>query len=213
MVIVTTTSKEYVYNGTAWIELGDEVLYATKAEVAAISTDLTADIAGLEADVAYLSDQISTVADTYATKAELNDVSVALSTDYQGKIDGLSDTLAETRTVLDTVSSDYLTSTDKTELIGTISTVSAEAIVSANSYTDTEIGSLSATTAALVAETSAATVNTVVGQSTDLSSADTVYGAKQYIDDKIDELTNGFLILDCGNSALRTGEPTAPFSA
>ena len=35
IVIVTSTSKEYVYNGTEWIELGDEVLYATKAEVSA----------------------------------------------------------------------------------------------------------------------------------------------------------------------------------
>jgi len=55
IVIVTTTSKEYVYNGTAWIELGDEVLYATKAEVAGVSAELTSDIAGLTADVGYLS--------------------------------------------------------------------------------------------------------------------------------------------------------------
>ena len=46
VVIVTSTSKEYVYNGigqyqlTNWIELGDESLYATAAEVQAMSTDI-----------------------------------------------------------------------------------------------------------------------------------------------------------------------------
>ena len=35
IVIITSTSKEYVYNGNEWVELGDEVLYATKAEVSA----------------------------------------------------------------------------------------------------------------------------------------------------------------------------------
>jgi hypothetical protein len=33
VVIITTTSKEYVYDGSDWIELGDESLYATKAEL------------------------------------------------------------------------------------------------------------------------------------------------------------------------------------
>ena len=32
IVIVPGTSKEYLYNGTAWLELGDEVLYAKKAD-------------------------------------------------------------------------------------------------------------------------------------------------------------------------------------
>ena len=32
IVIVPSTSKEYLYNGTAWLELGDEVLYAKKAD-------------------------------------------------------------------------------------------------------------------------------------------------------------------------------------
>lgn len=49
VVIVIATSKEYVYNGEAgsaylstdWIELGDEQLYATKAEVDVIRSQLT----------------------------------------------------------------------------------------------------------------------------------------------------------------------------
>ena len=43
IVIVTSTSKEYVYNGSGqylsanWVEIGDESLYATTAEVQALS--------------------------------------------------------------------------------------------------------------------------------------------------------------------------------
>lgn len=55
VVIVIETSKEYVYNGRAgeaylstnWIELGDEKLYATKAEVDVISSQLIANDAYL----------------------------------------------------------------------------------------------------------------------------------------------------------------------
>ena len=221
VVIIPSTSKEYVYNGSAeaeysvdnWVELGDEDLYATKAEVATISGQLTSDIAGLNGDVDYLSGQITAITSDYATKAELNDVSVALSTDYQGKIDGLvgdvnyisgeitsiADTYATKEYVdgisaalsgdyqgkidglaatLNTVSSDYLTSSDKTELVGTIATVSGETLVSANAYTDEAVAALS-------------------------------------IDDYIkhgecvQSDLSGFFVLDCGGSGLRTDEPTA----
>ena len=60
VAIITTTSKEYVYNGESWIELGDEVLYATKAEVSTISAKLTADID-------YLSGQIDETNTTLGT--------------------------------------------------------------------------------------------------------------------------------------------------
>ena len=221
VVIIPSTSKEYVYNGSAeaeysvdnWVELGDEDLYATKAEVATISGQLTSDIAGLNGDVDYLSGQITAITSDYATKAELNDVSVALSTDYQGKIDGLvgdvdylsgeitsiADTYATKDYVdgisaalsgdyqgkidglaatLSTVSSDYLTSSDKTELVETIATVSGETLVSANAYTDEAVAALS-------------------------------------IDDYIkhgecvQSDLSGFFVLDCGGSALRPDEPTA----
>ena len=64
---------------------------------------------------------------------------------------------------------------------------------------------LSADVTTLVSDTSA----TLVGKSGDLSSADTIYGAKKYADDKVNELSSGFLILDCGGSSLRSGEPEA----
>ena len=64
---------------------------------------------------------------------------------------------------------------------------------------------LSADVTTLVSETS----STLVGNDTDAPSANTIYGAKKYADDKVNELSSGFLILDCGNSTLRSGEPTA----
>lgn len=228
VVIIPSTSKEYVYNGEAeaaysidnWVELGDEVLYATKAEVATIS-------GGLTADVSYLS----------------------------GQIDATNETL-------NTVSSDYLTSTDKTELETLVGTTSAETLVSANAYADSKFAGLSdyytkdevdAISTALstdyfgkikavddklsdyalcadVTSEIAAAKSEVIGKETDLSSADTVNGAKayaeDYTDEKIADLDNGlsdyikhgecvqsdlsgFFILDCGGASLRTDEPTA----
>lgn len=102
VVIITSTSKEYVYNGSAkapysvdnWVELGDEVLYATKAEVATISAGLTSDIAKLTANDEYLSGQITSITSNYATKTELTNAANALSNDYNSKINALSDTYA-----------------------------------------------------------------------------------------------------------------------
>ena len=233
VVIIPSTSKEYVYNGSAdeeysvdnWIELGDEVLYATKAEVATISGELTSDIADITADVDYLSGQIDA-----------------------------------TNTTLNTVSSDYLTSADKTELETLVGTTSAETLVSANAYADSKFADLSdyytkdevdAISTALSTDYSgkikavddkladyalsadvtseiAAAKSEVIGEATDLSSADTINGAKKYAKDYTDEAVaglsadnfikhgecvqsdlSGFFILDCGGSALRTDEPTA----
>ena len=205
IVIVTTTSKEYVYNGSAWVELGDEVLYATKAEVSTVSAELTADIAGLTGDVSYLSGQIS------ATQETLN-----------------------------SVSSDYLKAADKTELTTLIGTVSGETLVSANAYADSKFAGLSdyytkdevdAISSALSTDyvgKIATAKSEVIGEATDLSSADTVNGAKAYAKDYTDEAVaalsiddyikhgkcvqsdlSGFFVLDCGDSALRTDEPTA----
>ena len=205
VAIITSTSKEYVYNGTSWIELGDEVLYATKAEVATISGQLTSDIAGLNGDVNYLSGQIS------ATQEALN-----------------------------TVSSDYLKAADKTELTTLIGTTSAETLVSANAYADSKFAGLSdyytkdevdAISSALSTDyvgKIATAKSEVIGEATDLSSADTVNGAKAYAKNYTDEAVaalsiddyikhgecvqsdlSGFFVLDCGGSALRINEPTA----
>ena len=163
IAIITTTSKEYVYDGTEWIELGDEVLYATKAEVNTISAQLTSDIAGLTADVDYLS----------------------------GVID-------DTRSTLNTVSSDYLKASDKTELTTLVGTVSAETLVSANAYTDSEIGGLSTTVDTLVAAVS----------------AEAITSANAYTDAEIDKLNIGDYALSADVTTLvATVSATAVTSA
>lgn len=86
IVIITTNSKEYVYNGTDWIELGAEDLYATKAEVNTISTALSAN------DV-YLSGQIDTklaISDASNISATLtaNDAYLSTAIDEKIVIDG-----------------------------------------------------------------------------------------------------------------------------
>ena len=67
IVIIKTNSKEYVYNGNDWIELGDEAIYATKAEVSAYALKTEA------ADMsAFAYDEATTYTDTAI--ANLNDV-------------------------------------------------------------------------------------------------------------------------------------------
>jgi len=97
--------------------------------------------------------------------------------------------------------------------------MSAYAYGEASAYTNSEIAKLSADRFALsanvdtlVAETSANTISTVVGTNADTSASNTIYGAKAYADDKVNELSSGFLILDCGASTLRDGEPAAPLT-
>ena len=92
VVVVTDSSKEYVYNGTEWIELGDETLYATNAE-------LTAEEKARAAADAFLSgkiDVLNGVGDGSVSKAAAdallsaktyaNGISAALSGDYVDKI-------------------------------------------------------------------------------------------------------------------------------
>ena len=181
IIIIPSTSKEYVYNGTEWIELGDEVLYATKAEVAGVSAELTADIAGLTADVDYLSGVVDD------TRATLNTV----SSDYLTSADktGLE-------TLIGTVSAETLLSandyTDKaidaldiegyalsTDVDARVAAVSAETLVSANAYTDAAIDALDIEDYALSAD-----VNSLVAA----VSAESLVSANAYTDAAIEAL-------------------------
>ena len=102
VVIITTNSKEYVYNGTTWIELGAEDLYAlksetyTKTEVNAISANLSSELLGSNSNTSadytiygtrkYADGKVADSLTAYYTKTEVNSISTALSTDYVGKI-------------------------------------------------------------------------------------------------------------------------------
>lgn len=92
VVVVTNSSKEYVYDGKQWVELGDETLYATDAE-------LSAEAEARKAADKVLSDKIDVLngtgdgsvskaaADALASaKTYADGISAALSGDYVEKI-------------------------------------------------------------------------------------------------------------------------------
>ena len=181
VAIITSTSKEYVFNGTSWIELGDEVLYATKAEVSAYA---------LKTEAAQMSAFAYSEASTYTDNA-IKGLDVAAGeagNEQAGFVTVVTEADGKVAVTKKTIELSDITDVAKIpENIGL------------SNY------ALSADVTTLVSDTSA----TLVGVSADLSSADTIYGAKKYADDKVNERSSGFLILDCGNSSLRDGEPTA----
>ena len=149
-------TAEYVYGGdpAEWKQFGDEGVYATVAYVdtqddatyTSAVTDANAYADQQDAIVSaatraeansYTDDAVEALSDTistdYATKTEVNDVSVALSTDYVGKIGNLS---SEIYSELE----NYALSNNVTTLV---STTSAETLVSANAYTDEKVAALS----------------------------------------------------------------------
>ena len=225
IIIIPSTSKEYVYNGTEWIELGDEVLYATKAEVASVSAELTSDIADITADVDYLSGQLD------ATNATLNTV----SSDYLKAADKTAlETLVGTTSAETIVSanayadskfaglSDYYTKDE----VDAISTALSTDYVGKIKAVDDKLADYALS--ADVTSGIAAAKSEVIGEASDLSSADTINGAKAYAKNYTDEAVaglsvdnfikhgecvqsdlSGFFVLDCGGSALRPNEPTA----
>lgn len=88
VVVVTNSSKEYVYDGKQWVELGDETLYATDAE-------LSAEAEARKAADKVLSDKIDVLNGTgdgsvskalADAKAYADGISTTLSGDYDKKI-------------------------------------------------------------------------------------------------------------------------------
>ena len=181
VAIITSTSKEYVYNGTSWVELGDEVLYAKKSEVSAYA--LKTEAAQMSAFAynkasAYTDTAIKALDVTSSDAGNANSGFVTVVTETDGKV---------------AVTKKTIQLSDITD----VANISAN--IGLSNY------ALSADVTTLVSETSAA----LVGDSADMSSENTIYGAKKYADEKVNELSSGFLILDCGGSSLRDGEPTA----
>lgn len=214
VVVVTSTSKEYVYAGGTWVELGDEDLYAKKSEVYT------------QAEICAIASEVFTSATTSAnsyTDAEIAKLSIgnyALSTDVDTRI-------AEAKTYTDTQISGLDVSdseggndaegfvTKVTETDGKVAvtkkTLQLSDITDVNDIS-VNIGLSDYALSTDVTTAITAAKQEVVGQSTDTSASNTVYGAKAYAKDyadaKVDELSSGFLILDCGGAALRTDEPT-----
>lgn len=181
IIIIPSTSKEYVYNGTEWVELGDEKLYATKAEVSAYA---------LETEAAQMSAFAYSEASAYTDNA-IKGLDVTASEAGNGEAGFVTVVTEEDGKVA--VTKKTIELSDITD----VANISAN--IGLSNY------ALSADVTTLVSETS----STLVGESADVSSKNTIYGAKKYADDKVNELSSGFLIFDCGNSKLRSGEPTA----
>ena len=231
--------KEFVLvevSGTKkWEQIGDQDHYATKSYVD------TGDNNTLTASKAYTDGKITdisgTITATYATKAELTGAAHDLSTDYNDKFGALTGT--------------YATKTELTTLVGTTSAetlVSANAYADSkfaglsDYYTKNEVNAISTALStdyagkikvvddkladyALSADVTseiAAAKSEVIGEATDLSSADTINGAKAYAKnytdaavaglsaDKfikhgevVDTDLSGFFILSCGGASLR----------
>lgn len=94
VVVVTDSSKEYVYDGKEWIELGDETLYATNAELSAEEKARAAADAFLSGKIDVLNGNgVGSVSKAAAdallsAKTYANGISAALSGDYVEKIGG-----------------------------------------------------------------------------------------------------------------------------
>lgn len=213
--------------------------YATKTEVNDISDYLSGAIDDL-------GDEITSITGNYATKEYVNGISSELSTETSRGIEaakseviGKSGDLSTANTVYgakkyaevyadgkiaDLNINNYATK----EYVNGISSSLSTDYVGKIKAVDDKLSNyaLCADVTSLVNETSAATINTVVGKATDLSTADTINGAKAYADEKIAGLDSGlsdyikhgecvqsdlsgYFILDCGGSGLRTDEPTA----
>lgn len=179
VAIITSTSKEYVYNGSSWVELGDEVLYATKAEVSAYA---------LKTEAAQMSAFAYSEASAY-TNTAIQGLDVAANeagNEQAGFVTVVTEADGKVAVTKKTI-----------ELSDITDVANIPENIGLSNY------ALSADVTTLVSQTS----STLVGKDTDQPSANTIYGAKKYADDKVNELSSGFLIFDCGGSSLRPGEP------
>ena len=156
VVIVIETSKEYVYNGEAgspylstnWVELGDEKLYATKAEVDVISSQLTANDEYLSTSIdekIYIDGvQAKTLSaihisqdDFYqkvATSSILSNELYIVSSDYINAYDAQIRNVAEPTVSSDAATKNYVdtavagAAADVTELSGKVGELSSNAL-------------------------------------------------------------------------------------
>jgi hypothetical protein len=96
VVVISTTSKEYIYDGSNWTELGYESLYATGGE-------LEQEIAARTAGDNYLSGAIDAICANYATKEEL-----ASETTLRTTADAELSTAIDNKVLINDVSASYV---------------------------------------------------------------------------------------------------------
>jgi hypothetical protein len=96
VIIISGTSKEYICDGTKWVELGDENVYATDSE---LTQEREARIAADD----YLSGAIDAICANYATKAELTSEANLRTT-----ADAELSTAIDNKVLINDVSSSYV---------------------------------------------------------------------------------------------------------
>ena len=185
--IITTTSREFVYNGTEWIELGAEELYATKAQV-------SVDIATANGEANQYTDNAVAAlsADRFALSADVTpaNISSAIGLGNYAKTTALDSYVLTSRTVVGKALSGDVTASDISSAIGL------------SSYALSDDVNAEITNAMASAILSA--VNASEGTASDLSNTITIYGTRAYAEniaqEKVDALSNSILVLACGDA-------------
>ena len=118
VAVMQDNKKEYVYDGTAWRELGDEGLYLTKADAEATYVPKTATIAGVDLQDNIEANELETALGLGAL-AKKNSATTTL-TDYANGITGASYTPAGTVSVTLSQTATKLASAGKFTPAGTV---------------------------------------------------------------------------------------------
>ena len=137
----------------------EEALAALKYFSSISANGTTATAAGPNGAINFTADDPASV----AVKVDSNGVHIALTDEFKAAVN----TTLPGR--LDAIEGDYLKGADKTELEGKVNT----ALADAKAYTDEKVG-----------EVVDASNEALIGTAEDASSADTIYGAKKYADEK-----------------------------
>ena len=137
----------------------EEALAALKYFSSISAGGTTATAAGPNGTINFTADDPASV----AVKVDSNGVHIALTDEFKTAVN----TTLPGR--LDAIEGDYLKAADKTELEGKVNT----ALADAKAYTDEKVG-----------DVVDASNEAFIGTAEDLSSANTIYGAKKYADEK-----------------------------
>ena len=148
-----------VYTHGAYYANVEDAIAALKFFSKISAGGVTAEAGGNNGVINFSADDPASV----SVKVDSNGVHFALTDDFKSAVN----TVLPGR--IKTIEDDYLNASDKTELSGQINTALAEA----KGYTDTEVSRI-------VADSGSG----LIGKEGDASTADTIYGAKKYADEK-----------------------------
>ena len=211
IVIVPNTSKEYLYNGTSWLELGDEVLYAKKAD-AISATNADNGVAVTSGNVSENNESVvlggtvyTSIEDAKSAVVGNPDSDTSTSKTIEGTrkyVDAVvadknvDATVAENETLVTASASNNVVTVGSTEALKTAVanansavqkvTILGHEIGNGGSVTveqaKTDLGLGSAAYVDTITFDPAGAADDVLGTDADSSTANTVFGAKKYTD-------------------------------